>query len=136
MQGAQNVPSAVDLAIAFVHVVQTGGELADLVTDDVLEEELPNRIFASGARRDKAAMRAGVERGKTIFAEQRYRVVRAIGDATQAALEIEWTGVLAVPIGSLAKGATMRAECAFFFDVRDEKIWRVRHYDAFDPFPA
>lgn len=134
MKEAQNVSSAVDLARAFVETVQVGGDIRGLVTDDVEEEELPNRIFASGARRDLAAMRAGVEKGKTIFAEQRYRVFRAFGDTTQAVLEIEWTGVLAIPLGSLAKGATMRAACAFFFDVREGKIARVRHYDAFDPF--
>ncbi|MDI1447495.1 nuclear transport factor 2 family protein [Polyangium sp. 6x1] len=134
MNEAQNVSPAVELALAFVERVQAGGDVGGLVTEDVQEEELPNRVFASGARRDLAAMRAGAERGKAIFAEQRYRVTRALGDTAQAALEIEWTGVLAVPIGSLAKGATMRAQCAFFFDVREGKIARVRHYDAFDPF--
>ncbi|MDC3961856.1 nuclear transport factor 2 family protein [Polyangium jinanense] len=134
MNEAQHVSPAVDLALAFVKTVQAGGDIQGLVTDDVEEEELPNRIFAAGARRDLPAMRAGVERGKTIFAEQRYRVLRAFGDATQAVLELEWTGVLAMQLGSLAQGATMRAACAFFFDTRDGKIARVRHYDAFDPF--
>ena len=134
MQGAQDVSPAVDLAVRFVERVQAGGDIGDLLADDVEEVELPNRVFASGARRDKAAMRAGVERGKTIFAEQRYRIFRAFGDASQAVLEMEWTGVLAVPIGSLAKGATMRAECAFFFDVQGGQIARIRHYDAFDAF--
>jgi hypothetical protein len=126
---------AVDLALAFVKGIEAGRDTSDLLTGDAVEEELPNRWFERGATRDVAAMRAGMERGRTVFRRQSYAVESAIGDDRRAALELAWTGELAIPLGPLEAGAAMRARAAFFFELRGDKIARIRHYDCFDPFP-
>jgi ketosteroid isomerase-like protein len=125
---------AVELAVRFVRAVESGAGGADFLTDDAVEEELPNRIFPGGAVRDVAAMRAGMEKGKKLFKYQRYDLRRALGDRDTAVLELDWSGELAVPVGSLKAGDVMRATCAFFFEVKDGRIARLRHYDAFEPF--
>lgn len=50
------------------------------------------------------------------------------------ALEVLWTGTLAVPFGSIPAGGTMSAHFAVFLDFRDGKIVAQRNYDCFDPW--
>jgi ketosteroid isomerase-like protein len=49
-------------------------------------------------------------------------------------LEVEWTGTLSVPLGSLPAGGQMRARFAVFLDFRDGKIAQQRNYDCFQPW--
>lgn len=123
----------VTVAIAFVRTVEAGLDPADLVTTDVVEEELPNRIFPNGAKRDLAQMRAGIERGKTIFKKQSYDITNMVGSSDFAALEVTWQGELAVALGGLKAGTTMRARVAYFFEIREGRISKIRHYDCFEP---
>ena len=123
----------VTVAIAFVRTVEAGLDPSDLVTPDVVEEELPNLIFPKGTKRDLAAMRAGIERGQTIFKKQSYDVTNMVGSSDFAALEVTWQGELAVALGGLKAGTTMRAKVAYFFEIRDGRILKIRHYDCFEP---
>jgi hypothetical protein len=41
---------------------------------------------------------------------------------------------LAVPLGELAAGASMRAHFAMFFELEDGRIRRQRNYDCFEPW--
>jgi ketosteroid isomerase-like protein len=125
---------AVSVALAFVRSVERGVLPLELLADDVVEEELPNRIFAAGATRDLAAMKAGVERGRSLFRSQHYEVRGAYASDSGAALELDWSGELAVPVATLSAGATMRARCAFVFAVQGGRIARIRHWDSFEPF--
>jgi len=50
------------------------------------------------------------------------------------AIELEWIGVLAIPIASIPAGGEMRAHFAIFLEFRDGKIVRQRNYDCFVPF--
>jgi ketosteroid isomerase-like protein len=122
------------LALEFVRTIEASGDASSLMTPDAVEEEFPNRIFANGATRDVAAMRAGVARGKELFAKQLYTVHRAIGQGEVALLELEWTGELAIKLGNLDAGSTMRVRGAFVFELREGKIAKLRHYDCFDAF--
>jgi len=126
--------SALSLALAFVRRVEAGLDPSELLSEGAIEEELPNRIFERGARRDVAAMRAGVEKGRTLFRRQRYEVLRALEQGDAVALELDWFGELAVPIRSLSAGEQLRARCAFFFEVKQARIVHLRHYDSFEPF--
>ena len=50
------------------------------------------------------------------------------------ALEVLWTGTMAVPFGTLAVGDKMRAHFAVFIELRDGKIVAQRNYDCFEPW--
>jgi hypothetical protein len=125
---------AVRVALEFVRTLEGWGDAASFLTDDAIEEELPNRIFAKGATRDLAAMKASMAKGKDIFRAQSYAIQRAFGQADVAVLELEWIGELAIPLGKLAAGEKMRVRGAFVFELREGKIARIRHYDCFDAF--
>lgn len=125
---------AVRVDLDFVRTLESWGDAAALLTEDALEEEMPNRIFAKGATRDLGAMKASMAKGKELFRSQSYAIHRAFGQADAAVLELEWIGELGVPLGKLAAGEKMRVRGAFVFELRGGKIARIRHYDCFDPF--
>ena len=62
-----------------------------------MQEELPNRLLPTGARRDLAGMRDGAERGRRVLQGQRYEVQRVYATGDMIILEVLWVGTLAVP---------------------------------------
>ena len=112
----------------------TGDALAAFYTPDAVQEEFPNRLMPNGARRDLAAILEGAVRGQKVLTAQTYEIVSAVESGDRVALELIWTGTLAVPIGSLPAGGQMRAHFAVFVDMREGRIASQRNYDCFDAF--
>ena len=109
-------------------------EMAAFFTEDVVQEEFPNRLVPSGARRGLEELRVGAERGRMVMAAQRFDVRNAIAGGNHVALEAVWMGTLAIPLGSLPAGGEMRAHFGVFLEFRDGRIAAQRNYDCFDPF--
>jgi ketosteroid isomerase-like protein len=103
-------------------------------TEDVVQEEFPNRFVPNGARRGLQELVEAAERGRKVMTAQRYEVLNAIASGDTVALEVQWTGTLAVPLGSLPVGGAMRARFAVFLQLRDGKIAAQRNYDCFEPW--
>ncbi|MEZ4410147.1 MAG: nuclear transport factor 2 family protein [Polyangiales bacterium] len=120
--------------LAALEAGATGDALAAFFTPDVVQEEFPNRLVPTGARRDLAALLDGAVRGQRVMTAQRYELVHAVASGDRVALEVQWTGTLAVPVGALPAGGEMRARFAVFLDLRDGRIAAQRNYDCFDPF--
>ena len=112
----------------------TGDDLAAFYTPDAIQEEFPNRLVPNGVRRDLAAILDGAERGQKVITAQSYEIVSALTDADRIALELVWTATLAIPLGTLPAGGTLRARFAQFITLRDGRIARQHTYDCFDPF--
>ena len=108
--------------------------LAQFFTDDVVQEEFPNRLVPHGATRDLAALLEGNERGKQVLTGQRYEILNTVEAGEVVVLEVRWTGILAQAIGSLPAGGAMRARFAVFLEFRAGKIKAQRNYDCFDPW--
>lgn len=112
----------------------TGDALAAFYHPDVVQEEFPNRLLPNGARRDLAGVLAAAIRGQGVMTSQRYDIRSVVADSTRAAVEFEWSGTLAVPVGNLAVGAVMRGRFASFLEFKDGRIIGQRSYDCFDPW--
>ena len=112
----------------------TGADLAAFFSEDVIQEEFPNRLMPTGARRDLAAILDGAVRGQQLMAAQRYAVLSSLVDGNQVVLEVQWTGTLAISVGSIPAGGEMRARFAVFLTYRDGKIAHQRNYDCFEPW--
>ena len=124
-----------DIARDYLAAVEggaVGADLAAFYTDDVVQEEFPNRLLPGGARRDLAALLEGAARGQKVMQKQRFEVLGAVEDGDTVALELQWTGTLAVPMGSLPAGGQMRARFAVFLEFRGDRIARQRNYDCFE----
>ncbi|HEX8904468.1 MAG TPA: nuclear transport factor 2 family protein, partial [Longimicrobiaceae bacterium] len=121
----------------FVEAVEkgaSGDETAAFFTPDVVAVEFPNPVVPRGATRGLTEMREAAERGRRAMSAQRYDVRSAVASGDTVALEIEWTGTLAISFGSLAAGDEMRAHVAMFLQFRDGKICSVRNYDCYEPW--
>jgi ketosteroid isomerase-like protein len=103
---------------------------------EVVIQEFPNRVAPQGRTRRAADIRAAHEQGRKIMRSQAYRVQRAVESGQEVAIELEWTGVLAVPVMGLAAGSEMKAFVAMFLTFRDGKIVSQRNYDCYPPFDA
>ncbi len=112
----------------------TGDELSQFFTADVIQIEFPNRLTVNGAQRDLTAVLQGAEQGKMVLSKQTYEITNAIESGDQLALEVVWTGTLAIDLAPLSAGDQMRAHFAVFLKFRDGKIAGQYNYDCFDPF--
>jgi len=132
------MPDSANLQLArrYLEAIERGesGDSLAFFAPDVVQEEFPNRLTPNGARRDLAALREAGERGRKVMTAQRYEVLNAIESGDQVALEIQWTGTLAVPFESIPAGGQMRARFAVFLEFREGKIVRQRNYDCFEPW--
>lgn len=112
----------------------TGEALAAYFTADAQQIELPNRLNPQGGVSDLGTLLQRAEQGRKLLRSQRYEVKSEIAQAGRMAVEAVWSGTLAVPLGSLAAGATMTAHFAMFFELVDGRIRRQRNYDCFEPW--
>jgi ketosteroid isomerase-like protein len=111
-----------------------GGALADFFTKDAVQEEFPNRLSPIGAHRDLDAILDTAKKGKKTLRAQKFDVLNSIVDGDNVALEVFWSGLLAVPVDTLPADTEMRAHISIWLEFRDGKICNQRNYDNFDPW--
>jgi predicted ester cyclase len=129
--------SSIDVLKRYLKAVEEfapARELATFFTEDAVQQEFPNRLFAGGRRHDLSAMLAASDKGRQILASQTYELRNVVVEGDRVAAEIEWTGVLRGEFGTLAAGTTMRAALGIFFRFRDGKIASIHNYDCYYPF--
>lgn len=130
--------AAVDLALDLLRALEARApreQVEQLFHPDVEQLEFPNLLFPKLVRRDRAELLASGDRGRQVLSAERYQVLRVVGDETNAALEVEWTGTLAVPLGHLGPGDQLRAHLAMFFGVANGRIRTLHNYDCYEPLP-
>jgi ketosteroid isomerase-like protein len=108
--------------------------LADFFAADVAQHEFPNRLVEKGAARGLSEILDGYRRGKTVVQNQRYQIKNALVDGDRVAIELRWTAELLRPLGKLAVGQTMSADCGVFFRFKDGRIAEQHNFDCFEPF--
>ena len=128
---------AADLVRSFLAALERGAapeEVAAFYAEDAEQVEYPNRLLPNGARRDSAALQAAAAAGAKVLRSQSFEILSLTEAGDFVALEAVWTGVLAVPVGTLQPGDRMVAHFAQFFEFKGGKIHRQRNYDCFDAF--
>lgn len=110
----------------------TGEELAAFFHPGATHQGMPNAFFPEGSTTDLAGLCAAAEAGRTRLSAQSFEVVSAIAAGDHVALEARWAGTLAVPLGSLPAGHTLRARIAAFLEFRDGRIIGQRNYDCYE----
>ncbi len=125
----------VDTAVRYHQAVSgfaAGQELAAFFHPDATHHELPNALFPDGSVRDLAGLCAAAEAGRATLSVQSFEVISALAAGDHVALEAIWTGTLAVQLGNLPAGHTVRAHIAAFLEFRDGKIIAQRNYDCYE----
>jgi len=129
--------SNLETARAYIKSLESmpvGEELAGYFDPAVIAEEFPNRLNAKGVRSDLNAILESAIRGKALMAGQIYNITHELETGDTVAFEVEWSGKLAVHVGSIPAGETMFAHFAVFIQFKDGKIISQRNYDCFDPW--
>lgn len=111
-----------------------GEALARFFTPDAVQIELPNTLNPKGGRSDLTTLLKRAEQGKLLLKEQNYEVYSVLAQGARVAVEMGWSAVLNVPLGTLSAGSSMRAHFAVFFEFRDGQIVNQRNYDCFEPW--
>jgi ketosteroid isomerase-like protein len=112
----------------------TFADIRELFAPGMVIEQLPNRIYPKGSRAEVSQMGESFEKGRELFTGQTYQITNYVVSGNHVALEVLWTGRLAVPLGALVAGSEMRAHCAMSLEFLDGKIVAQRNYDCFDPW--
>lgn len=94
--------------------------------------EHPNQLLPAGRRYDRAAMQAAGERGRAAMAHQSYEIRSLIVEGDRAAVQMLWSGTLAIAAGPLPVGHTMRAHICSIIELKDGKVWRQEQYDCYE----
>ena len=126
--------SVVRSYIAAIEGGATGDALASFFAPEAIQVELPNRLNPQGGQSDVATIVSRAEQGKKLLKFQSFEVKSEMVQGSRVAIEALWTGVLAVPLGTLAADATLRAHFAMFFELSDGRIRAQRNYDCFEPW--
>ncbi|MFI1970729.1 hypothetical protein BLA24_09555 [Streptomyces cinnamoneus] len=114
----------------------TGEELARFFHEDAVHRELPNALFPDGVVRELPEILAAAEQGRRVLCRQHFDVVNAVAMGDQVALEVTWSGTLAVPLGELPAGHVLRAHIATFLRFRDGRIVAQHNYDCYEPLTS
>jgi ketosteroid isomerase-like protein len=113
---------------------KTGKELAIFFHEDVEQVEMPNQLNPHGNTSDLTTVLERAEKGKKLLKSQDYQIRNAFVHDNTVIMELDWSGIMNVHVGTLNAGQTMKAHFAMFIDFKDGKIIHQRNYDCFEPF--
>ncbi len=111
-----------------------GDDLARFFTPDAVQIEYPNRLNPNGGQSDLSTILLRAEQGQKLLTKQTYEVQSITVEESEVAVEAIWTGTVAVQVGTLQPGSTMRAHIAIHLVMRDGRIAIQRNYDCFEPW--
>jgi ketosteroid isomerase-like protein len=126
--------SRAQIVRAYLKAIEQRKDATPFYARDMVQEEFPNLLSPTGARRELADLKDAAKRGRGVLRSETYEIVSLVEAGDIVACEILWGGVLAVPLRSLKPGEEMRARFAAFFEFDGDKIRRQRNYDCFEPF--
>lgn len=123
-------------ARALLRAIEQGNRAALLAAyaDNAVQVEHPNRLKPKGDRRAPAKMAEDLARGKALLRSEHYDVLDATVSGDRVALQVKWTGVLAVPVGALQPGDSMICESGIFLRFEGDRIAEQHNYDCFEDF--
>ena len=81
-----------------------------------------------------AAILDGACRGQQVTSSQCYELLNAYAAGSTVVLEVQWTGVLAIPVGRSQLAVRCAPVLLNFSSSENGKIVAQRNYDCFDPW--
>ena len=113
---------------------EVGERLAPFFTENAMQVEFPNRLNPNGQKSDLANVLERSIQGQGMLSSQRYEVLTEVAQGNRVAVEANWVGVLAIPLGGLPAGFEMKAHFAMFFEMHEGRITSQHNYDCFEPW--
>ncbi|MDB5103543.1 MAG: hypothetical protein JWP91_1232 [Fibrobacteres bacterium] len=101
---------------------------------DAVQTEFPSRLNPNGKVRGKPALLEDYGKSRGIITKQTYAIKSMISDGNRVCVETEWTGTLAIQLGALKPGDTMKADFGVFFRIEQGQISEQNNYDCIHPW--
>ena len=116
--------------------IETGDEAAlrAIYAENVVQIEHPNRLKPKGDRRQLGKMMADLARGKAMLRSEHYDVLEATAAGDVVALQVKWTGIVAIAVGALQPGDSMICESGIFLKFQGDRVIEQHNYDCFEDF--
>jgi ketosteroid isomerase-like protein len=108
----------------------------EIIHPEAVFTEYPNLVTKNGQVRTAGKGMKGIETGKQILAEQKYEFFDFAEAEDKVVTEGVWTGTMKVDAGHLKQGQQLKAYLCIVIEFKDDKIYRVRNYDCYEPFTA
>jgi ketosteroid isomerase-like protein len=128
----------IELIKKFFHLLQwfniDSNEYKAILHHAVEQTEYPNLILQQTRQRTFSNLLEGAEAGKKMLAYQHFDPVKFFETADAVIAEYKWTGELKQKAGKLKQGQVLRAHICTIFEFKDDKIFRQRNYDCYEPF--
>lgn len=105
-----------------------------LLHPDFIQVELPNLLNKKGQTSKRSEIFDRLESSKKILVKQSFKIESYIEKGDRAAAEAVWEGTMAIDLGSLKKGQTLKAFFCMVFEFKEGKIIKQKNYDCFEAF--
>ena len=109
-------------------------EILSFYHPEIEQTEYPNTLTRNKAVRKLEDIKIAFEKGGKVLQKEKYEILNLFSFGNTVFVEAIWTGTLAIPIGNLKAGEAMIANFAQVFEFKDDKIYKQRNYDCFEPF--
>ena len=124
----------------FFHLLQwfttTENEYKSILHPAIEQTEYPNLMIHSIRKRTFTNFIEGAEAGKKMLAYQHFEPIQFFETGDTVVAEYTWTGELKVKVGKLKQGQVLKAHVCTIFEFKDDKIFRQRNYDCYEPTNA
>lgn len=94
---------------------------------------MPNLFAPLGRSNTLEGLAISWHKGREAVADQHYDVNQILVDGERAAVELDWQGTPAKPLGELPAGTHLKAHVTMLIEFRAGKITRQRDYVCYYP---
>ncbi len=108
-------------------------EYREILHTGIEQTEYPNLMIPAIRKRTFTNLIEGAEAGKKMLSYQRFEPSRFYETDDTVIAEYTWTGELKVKAGRFKQGQVLRAHICTIFEFKDDKIFRQRNYDCYEP---
>lgn len=125
------------IVVDYITALQNRTTAEDVVRfyhPDAQQIEFPNTLTKNTTIRTVHDLKEASNKGKHVLTNEEYEIMKMFSSGSTVIIEAVWTGTLAIPLGTIPAGGQMKAYFAQFFEFKEDKIFRQRNYDCFEPF--
>ncbi len=109
-------------------------ELVQFYHPEIEQIEFPNILLKNKTIRKLNDIKEAYVKGKAVLQNEKYRIMNSFISENTVVIEVEWIGVLSIPIGNKQIGDEIKAHFAQFFEFESGLIKKQRNYDCFEQF--
>ena len=122
------------IAKNYLKAIKAHQDLSLFFHPDVVQIELPNRLNPKGVVCNLEKILERDYKSRRLLKVQNYEIENETVTDDTVVLQIKWSGVVAVSIGTLGAGQTMKGYFAMFFQFKNGQIIKQTNYNCFDDF--